>query len=92
MCLSSLRAGLRWTFDLRYVRDKATPLHRAVQEDNLPIVKELMSYGADPYCLVKVFSSLNGKLFSWDCFDFADFSSSDGMKSYLRKYKVCWLN
>ena len=70
---------------------KATPLHRAVQEDNLPIVKELMSHGADPYRLVTGLSSLNGKPFSWDCFDLAEFVDSDGMKSYLRKYKVCWL-
>ena len=70
---------------------KATPLHRAVQEDNLPIVKELMSYGADPYRLVTGLSSLSGKPFSWDCFDLAEFVDSDGMKSYLRKYKVCCL-
>ena len=70
---------------------KATPLHRAIQEDNLPIVKELMSYGADPYRLVMGFSSFSGKPFSWDCFDLAEFVDSDGMKSYLRKYKVCCL-
>ena len=71
---------------------KATALHRAVQKDNLPIVTELMSNGADPYRLVKGFSSsLNGQPFSWDvdCFDFAEFCGSDGMKSYFRKYKVC---
>ena len=64
-----------------------TPLHHAVQEDNLPVVKELMSYGADPYCLL--WGESHNKPLSWDCFELAEVHGSDKMKSYFRKCKVC---
>ena len=76
-----------------HARDKhrPTPLHRAILAEELPMVKELMFHGADPYCLVEVVDPVSGKLLRWDCFELAKVLKNDEVMSYLSKYKVCRL-
>ena len=78
-----------------HARDKhrPTPLHCAILMEELPMVKELMLHGADPYCLVEAVDSVSGKLLRWDCFELAKVLKNDEVMSYLSKYKVklCWL-
>ena len=66
-----------------------TPLHRAILAEELPMVKELMLYGADPYCLVEGVDSVSGKLVRWDCFKLAQVLKNNEVMLYLCRYKVC---
>ena len=74
-------------------KHKPTPLHRAILAEDLklPMVKELMFHGTNPYCLVEVVNPVSGKLLRWDCFELAKVLKNDEMMLYLNKYKVCWL-